>query len=516
MSNTVVEGTALDGLQPNGVLHYDFRTPENAAKKLGATFRIMQWNIERGVKTKNVIKVINSCRPDIIILQELDVYCRRSGYLNTVKELAMGVQAEIFFVCEFIEYDSKERSEHNSVGPLSDTEKSRVPLPKELQELVNQGKELRHFHGNAILSTRAHLTDPTVVPHTESVKWDVLGKQICEPRAGCRNFIRVCIPPEERTRPSLPPVHIYSVHFEVFCGMLDRVRQLGDVMSDMKDVLRSYNSWMVTKYGWSRKKYPQPSFIMAGDLNTMAHGFVRFSPLYARDRMRFFSLGETEACWLQRKVLSRRMSRKIAKKTGFFANLYDMIFNGDLAWKFVYGFTESEMNTLDNREICLYDQSDKVKSVTWCGPEYKGFVHGKYDWVLLSNLRAAPFQCSRDGAGPVDVKGLVQLGSLVSPSTISYLEQCNEGLASFRVTPPDGYILFNENFTDSDHRGLLMTVEQHIGSSADVYPKNGATYTSSTLYKTYFFFSRVTVLTTTAWLIAKAVQARLRGYQRIA
>lgn len=502
----------LEGLQPNGVLHYDFRSPENAAKKLGSSFRIMQWNIERGVKCKSIIDVINSCQPDIIFLQEMDVHCRRSGYLNTVKEVAKGVEAEIFFVCEFIELDSPIRSSFNSVGTLSDTPEDTVPLPLALQQYVEQGGKLKHFHGNAILSRRAHLTDPTVVPHTESVNWDKLGKQIGEPRVGCRNFIRVCIPPEERSRPNLPPVHLYSSHFEVFCGLLTRVRHLGEVMSDIKLVQRSYRMYVQSKDNGSRKRFPQPAFILAGDLNTMAHGFVRFSPMYARDRMRLLSYGETEACWLQRKVLSRRMSHYAAKKTNWLARTYDAIFNHPIVWKWLYGFTESELDTIDNQDTCLYDPSDKVNSVTWCGSYYMEFVHGKYDWILLSNFRPAPFQCSRDGTGCVDLSTLLNLRSIENPVTVEYLKNCTQNTSTFRETPKDGYLIFNENYTDSDHRGLLMTVEQHTGSPVDVYPKTGAVYTSSLLYKTHFFLTRLSFYVPCCLLIGKVIHWNLKRY----
>lgn len=512
-SPTTEDLVELEGLRPNGVLHYDFRTAENAAKKLGSSFRIMQWNIERGVKMNSIIEVINVCQPDIIFLQELDVHCRRSGYVNTVKEIARGVSAEIFFVCEFIELDAPARSEMNSVGPLSDTPENTVPLPPSLQRYLDQGGKLQHFHGNAILSRRAHLTDPTVVPHAESVNWQTLGEKIAEPRLGCRNFIRVCIPPEERSRPNLPPVHLYSSHFEVFCGLLGRVRQLGDVMSDIKLVQRSYQAYAQAKYNGTRKRYPQPAFIVAGDLNTMAHGFVRFSPKYARDRMRVLSYGETEACWLQRKVLSRGMGRHIAKKTTWLAKTYDAIFNHDLVWKWLYGFTDCELDTIDNRDICLYDPSDKVTSVTWCGSYYMGFVHGKYDWILLSNLRPAPFRRSLPhDAGPVDTQTLVNMQSIENTATVEYLEHCSQFSSTFRETPKDGYLLFNENFTDSDHRGLLMTVEQHAGSPADVYPKTGAVYTSSRLYKTHFFFSRILMSVFGCLIVGRSLYWGLKCY----
>lgn len=32
-----------------------------------------------------------------------------------------------------------------------------------------------------------------------------------------------------------------------------------------------------------------------GDLNTMAHGIARFSPRYCKDKMRFWSIGQSEA-----------------------------------------------------------------------------------------------------------------------------------------------------------------------------------------------------------------------------
>lgn len=39
-----------------------------------------------------------------------------------------------------------------------------------------------------------------------------------------------------------------------------------------------------------------------GDLNTMAHGIARFSPKFCTDKMRFWSLGQSEASFWHHKV----------------------------------------------------------------------------------------------------------------------------------------------------------------------------------------------------------------------
>ena len=39
-----------------------------------------------------------------------------------------------------------------------------------------------------------------------------------------------------------------------------------------------------------------------GDLNTMAHGIARFSPKFCKDKMRFWSLGQSEAAFWDRAV----------------------------------------------------------------------------------------------------------------------------------------------------------------------------------------------------------------------
>lgn len=522
------EDVALLTLKAGEVLHYDFRTDENKRSKLGDTFRVVQWNIERGSQLEGIIDALRACDADILLLQELDVDCRRSGYINVPREIAKALGMQVYFFCEFEELDSARRKPEHGVGPLSPpfhtgsnsnaAPRPDPPLPLRLQQRQANGT-LRHFHGNAVLSRRATLRDPVVIPHSANLDWEAAGQRLCEPRHGGRCALRVTIAPQDRTSAQLPPVYLYCCHFEVFCGILMRVRQLGDCLNDAKQLLNAAKTAKpATATTGSGGGDSLPAFIIAGDLNTMAHGIVRFSKRYATDRMRVLSVGETEACWLQRKVLSRGMGAVTRGCCPFSyrfpsyiaAHLYEFVFNSALVWRLFYGVTGAELARLDNRDLCFFDPGDKYLSITLDNPEYKGWVRGKFDWLLLSNLRPRPFRRSRGGARPVALEALQSQRSILTPSTIAYLrgianssDEQRELSASTAdaATPRDGYILFNEDYTASDHKGLVMTVQQNVGSAQQVYPEYGALYTRSWYATTVLAVSRALPLALVGWVV---------------
>ncbi|KAK9845155.1 hypothetical protein WJX84_008730 [Apatococcus fuscideae] len=82
------------------------------------------------------------------------------------------------------------------------------------------------------------------------------------------------------------PLLCYNLHMEVFCGMLARIEQFTDVLQDSRSQLR-------------QGVYHQA---IMGDLNTMAHGIARLSPNFCNDRMRFWSLGQSEASFWHRNL----------------------------------------------------------------------------------------------------------------------------------------------------------------------------------------------------------------------
>src|SRR5689334_21035329 len=54
----------------------------------GAALTMVSWNIERGVQFQSIADTLRSIGPDVILLQEVDRYCRRSGNHDVARELA--------------------------------------------------------------------------------------------------------------------------------------------------------------------------------------------------------------------------------------------------------------------------------------------------------------------------------------------------------------------------------------------------------------------------------------------
>lgn len=44
--------------------------------------KVVSWNIDRGLKLHNVIDFLAAAKADIILLQEVDVNCRRTHHIN--------------------------------------------------------------------------------------------------------------------------------------------------------------------------------------------------------------------------------------------------------------------------------------------------------------------------------------------------------------------------------------------------------------------------------------------------
>eukprot|EP01026_Neomeris_dumetosa_P059131 TRINITY_DN5519_c0_g1_i2.p2 TRINITY_DN5519_c0_g1~~TRINITY_DN5519_c0_g1_i2.p2 ORF type:complete len:227 (-),score=32.78 TRINITY_DN5519_c0_g1_i2:250-930(-) len=95
-------------------------------------------------------------------------------------------------------------------------------------------------------------------------------------------------------------IMVYSAHLELYCGILSRVHQFSEILRDAKQ-------WI--DKGISRQ-------IIGADLNTMGHGFARLSPYYCMDRMRFQSIGYSEARWWDRNVFQQKVEagRKLNSK----------------------------------------------------------------------------------------------------------------------------------------------------------------------------------------------------------
>ena len=65
--------------------------------------RVVDWNIDRGLKLRGVIEFLDNAKADIIFLQEADLNARRTHHINVAREIAHKLQMNYVFGREFQE-----------------------------------------------------------------------------------------------------------------------------------------------------------------------------------------------------------------------------------------------------------------------------------------------------------------------------------------------------------------------------------------------------------------------------
>lgn len=151
--------------------------------------RIATWNIERGVQFTNIATALRAIDADIVLLQEVDRYCKRSGNRDIARELG-----------EVLGMNWVSGGEFQEVGEAN-------------------GRPAA-ITGQAILS-KYPIADPGVIVFADqsSARWRFNPMQ---PRRGGRMALRA------RTA----GLTLYSVHLESGGDDEQRARQLAEVVAD--------------------------------------------------------------------------------------------------------------------------------------------------------------------------------------------------------------------------------------------------------------------------------------------
>jgi len=68
-----------------------------------SSIRVVDWNIDKGLRLQAVIDFLADANADILILQEVDLNARRTHRLNVAEEIARKLQMDYVFGCEFEE-----------------------------------------------------------------------------------------------------------------------------------------------------------------------------------------------------------------------------------------------------------------------------------------------------------------------------------------------------------------------------------------------------------------------------
>lgn len=74
------------------------------------SIRIVNWNINRGLRLQQVIDFLASAKADLILLQETDLNARRTHHLNVAREIAQKLQMNYVFGLEFQELTQGSRA----------------------------------------------------------------------------------------------------------------------------------------------------------------------------------------------------------------------------------------------------------------------------------------------------------------------------------------------------------------------------------------------------------------------
>jgi len=113
------EGSAPPQLTTRGILKpgegwlRDYRPaalePLKSSAEDKPAVRLLSWNIHRGYKIPESIKFLREQNADVILLQEVDIGCRRTECSDGVKEIGRALQLNTFFACVFEELASENR-----------------------------------------------------------------------------------------------------------------------------------------------------------------------------------------------------------------------------------------------------------------------------------------------------------------------------------------------------------------------------------------------------------------------
>jgi endonuclease/exonuclease/phosphatase family metal-dependent hydrolase len=74
--------------------------------------RVVNWNIERGMRLPQVVDFLDSQNADLLILQEVDLNARRTRFQNVAEEIARKLRMNYVFGCEFQELTQGRQAYH--------------------------------------------------------------------------------------------------------------------------------------------------------------------------------------------------------------------------------------------------------------------------------------------------------------------------------------------------------------------------------------------------------------------
>ena len=179
--------------------------------------RVINWNIDRGLQIDKIIAFLEAQKADILVLQEADLYARRTGFRNISEEIAKTLRMNYTFGYEF-------------------------------EELIQGRRGAPAYHGQATLSSWPIGSSRVLRFHQQSnfwkPKWFLPPTEPFQPRRGGRIALITEVEVSGRR------LMIYNLHLESRADDRLRMTQLSETVEDTKKYL------------------DRDPVVVAGDLNT--------------------------------------------------------------------------------------------------------------------------------------------------------------------------------------------------------------------------------------------------------
>src|SRR5258706_7856315 len=163
--------------------------------------RVVNWNIERGLRLAEIIDFLGSQNADLLILQEVDLNARRTHRLNIVEEIARRLGMNYVFGREF-------------------------------EELTQGSRTSPAYHGQATLS-RCRLSNPRVIRFRRQSgfwrpRWFLPRTEPFQERVGGRIALVTEVEMAGRA------LSVYNLHLESRGNDDLRIAQLAEALEDAK------------------------------------------------------------------------------------------------------------------------------------------------------------------------------------------------------------------------------------------------------------------------------------------
>lgn len=188
----------------------------------GPSLKVLNWNIERGSQFEGVLEGIQEQRPDICILQEVDLNAERTRRKDVAAELARGLKLNYVFAAE-----CQELSQGTDLSPAYHGQAILTRLPIRRHRILRFACQSNHWR-----------------PAWYTPNWSVF-----QPRLGGRIALVAEVEALEST------LVVYSIHLESRISEEGWLQQVEEILAD------------------TAHYPPQTPVVLAGDFNPKPAGY---------------------------------------------------------------------------------------------------------------------------------------------------------------------------------------------------------------------------------------------------